>query len=110
MKIVDMPRFGVLRSALILGTIGLIGMGPFIDGQVDLHSWRLIPSVVSPTLMAIVLFVLPLDMTMARAFMSGESNEGRLRLRKIIRIEGLLFILLLLAWLPFFLKILRPVS
>lgn len=60
--------------------------------------------------MAIVLFVLPLDMTMARIFMSGESHDDRLRLRKIIQIEGLLFILLLLAWVPFFMKILRPVS
>jgi hypothetical protein len=105
-----LPKFGFLRASLIVGTVCLICLGPFADGRVVLDSWRLIPTVVAPALMCIVLFVLSLDMTMARAFMSGAEDGVRARLRRIIRIEGILFIALVLAWIPFFLKITSPVD
>jgi hypothetical protein len=102
--------FGFLRGALFVVTVILIGIGPFSDGQVVLDSWRLLPSVVAPSLMLILIFVLPLDMTMARIFMSGAATSSRLRLRRIIFVEGALFIALVLAWIPFFRSVLRPLQ
>ncbi|MSR16052.1 MAG: hypothetical protein EXR86_16185 [Gammaproteobacteria bacterium] len=85
-------------------------MGPFADGRVILKSWQVLPSVVAPAIMFILLFVLPLDMTMSRIFMSGQEHLEKSRLLAIIKLEGALFFALLLSWIPFFIKITSPVN
>lgn len=99
-------RFGVLRGLLILAAIAIAAVGPFIDGSVHLRGWRLLPSVVAPSLMLILLFALPLDMTMTRVFMSDATGSERARLRAALRVEILVFVILVLAWLPFMIKVL----
>jgi hypothetical protein len=80
-------------------------VGPFLDGSVDTTSWRILPTVIAPTIMLILVFVLPLDITMAMVFMTGAPDAQRQQLKSIIKLEVALMMVLLLAWLPYFLRL-----
>ena len=99
-------RLGVLRSGLAFATLVVIGAAPFADGSVHMHDWRLFPSVIAPTIMMMLVFTLPLDITMSCIFMSDADAPERARLRSIIRFEAILLGLMLLAWIPFMLRVL----
>ncbi len=86
-------------------TLLVAGIGPFLDGNVDTTSWRVFPTVIAPTLMLILVFILPLDITMAMVFMADRRDAERRRLQLIIKLEIGLTIILMLAWLPFFLRL-----
>ena len=98
-------RLGPLRSLLVLSTLLVIGLAPFADGSVH-HDWRLIPGVIAPTVMMMLVFALPLDMTMAKVFMSDASAAERERLRFAIRVEGCALVAMLAAWTPFVVRVL----
>ncbi|MGR8948466.1 MAG: hypothetical protein ACU84Q_10490 [Gammaproteobacteria bacterium] len=98
---------GPLRIALLILTSILIVAALFTDGKMHMHSWRLFPNVIAPSLAMMVFFVLPLDITMSCIFKSSsESAAERERLAFAIKIDALVFALLLLAWLPFMLRVL----
>ncbi|NKC12301.1 MAG: hypothetical protein GKR94_08875 [Gammaproteobacteria bacterium] len=92
---------GPLRSMLALFALAVICMAPFALGETHYHDWRIIPTVVAPTFMVMLAFVLPLDMAMTRVFMSGADTAKTARLRRIIRIEAATLIVILAAWAPF---------
>jgi hypothetical protein len=98
-------RLGPLRSMLVLSTLLIICAAPFADGSVH-HDWRLIPGVIAPTVMMMLVFALPLDMTMAKVFMSDASVAERQRLRFAIRVEACALVAMLAAWTPFVLGVL----
>ncbi|MBI2799746.1 MAG: hypothetical protein HYX63_05580 [Gammaproteobacteria bacterium] len=109
-RIISVPRgylekLGVLRSLLLASALVITGMGPFVDGTADLHSWRIFPTVIAPTLMVILAFSIPLDMTMLRIFMSDSTNNERQRLGFVIRVEAIILVVMLAAWYPFVLKV-----
>ncbi len=98
-------RLGVLR-ALLLGSAALvIAATPFADGTVYIHDWRLVPSVIAPSIMMMLVFAIPLDVTMAFVFRADADNQERLRLDSVIRIEVVTYVAMLLAWTPFMIKI-----
>lgn len=99
-------RIGALRSGLALVTLLVVLAAPFADGSVHMHDWRLFPSVIAPTIMMMLVFALPLDITMARIFMADAESNERGRLRAVIRFDVFLLALMLLAWTPFMLKVL----
>jgi hypothetical protein len=99
-------RIGALRCGLATITILVVSAAPFADGTVHMHDWRIFPSVIAPALMMILVFALTLDITMARTFMTDANEDKRGRLRTAIRFEAFLLLLMLLAWLPFVLKVL----
>ena len=99
-------NIGTLRI-MLLSSIGVVILfSPFADGNVYAHDWRIVYSVVAPTFTMMLVFAVPLDMTMTRVFMSGANDTERKRLRKIIRIEASAYLLMLLAWTPFFVTVL----
>lgn len=85
----------------------LIVMGPISGGEARVSGFALFTSVVAPAFYVIMLFVLPLDITMSRVFMGEAQGEEKLRYRFIIRLELVLLALMLLAWLPFIVKLLK---
>lgn len=95
---------GPLRSLLALATLGVAAIGPFLDGTADIHTWRILPTVVGPTLMLMLVFVLPLDITMSLVFRADCTPAERTRLGRVVLLESALFTLLLTAWIPFFLR------
>jgi hypothetical protein len=106
-----MPKLssvGPLRLALAVLVIVLIGAAFFADGKVYMHDWRLFPSVIAPSVVTMILFVLPLDITMTWVFKaSTDLPDEQRRLAMIIKIDCLLFALLIFAWLPFIMTILN---
>ncbi len=96
---------GALRAVLVACTVALIALAPFADGAVHLHDSRLFTSVVAPALMVIFVFVLMLDITMTRIFSMDTSPERQSGMRRAVRIELGLLLLLLAAWTPFMLRL-----
>jgi hypothetical protein len=94
-------RIGILRTGLAIATIVVIAAAPFADGSTHMHDWRLFPSVIAPTLMMMLVFTLPLDITMAFVFMSDASELEKERLQMIVRFETILLVLMILSWIPF---------
>ncbi len=99
--------FGGLRLMLVALCAALVLVGPFSGGAVRFDGFALITTLVAPVAFAIFLFVLPLDMVMSWVFMSGASDTRRAALRRAIVTEGALMVLMVLAWLPFVLRLLR---
>ena len=96
-----LQTFGVLRGMLVLIVIILILLGPFSGGEVKPTGISMLMTVVAPAFYVIMLFVLPLDITMSRVFMSDKEGDERARFQFIIRAEIALFVLMLLSWFPF---------
>ncbi len=89
--------------------LALIVLGPFAGGPVEAPDASVLLSVVAPAFYVIMLFVLPLDITMSSVFMSDKQGEERARFRFIIRTEVAFFVVMLLAWLPFVIRLLKSV-
>ncbi len=96
----------MLRTCLAGLTLLLVAVGPFVDGAARVEDWRILPSVVAPSVMMMLVFALPLDITMSLVFRSDADASERDRLAKVVRIEAVLLALLLAAWAPFMAKVL----
>lgn len=101
-----LARLGVLRTLLLAATAVVIAAAPFADGAVHMHDWRLLPSVVAPSVMMMLVFAIPLDITMACVFMADAEPAERARLRFVVRVEAAALLALLLAWAPFMARVL----
>ena len=99
-------QFGLLRALLAFSTLALILISPFV-GKSDTAPQGLFLSAIAPSLVMILFFVLPLDIAMTRIFMSDASTADKTRFAVVIKGEVMLFLGLLLAWVPFFLSLLQ---
>ena len=99
--------FGALRLMLMTLTGLLIALGPVSGGPVSFEGVKLFTTLLAPTCYVIVLFLLPLDITMSRVFMSGASEARRRQLKRVMVTEAALFVLMVVGWLPFVLQLLR---
>src|SRR5690606_17700695 len=97
---------GPLRALLAIATVLVIAAAPFA-GEVHYRDWRLIPTVIAPTLMMMLVFALPLDFTMTRVFMSDKVGAEHERYRRILWIEAVLYLLMIAAWLPFTIRLIN---
>lgn len=99
-------KIGLLRVLHALLLLALILSAPFAGGESARSGIEMWPTLIAPALVPIFVFVLPLDMTMAAISRSGQHGDERARLTTVIRFDLLLLLLLLVAWLPFFLALL----
>jgi len=99
-------RLGVLRSLLMMTALTVVIAAPFADGSAHTDGWRLLPSVIAPTITMMLVFAIPLDITMAKIFMTDAKPEEANRLKFAVRIDILTLFAVLLAWTPFFINIL----
>ena len=91
--------FGPLRLLLGIACLVVAGTSPFF-GAPD-YSWAgFYPTIVAPTLVVLLLFVMPLEMTMTTIFRSDASEADRRRLGHALLIEALLYLLLIASWFP----------
>ena len=65
----------------------------------------LLTGVVAPTVMMMLVFALPLDMTMARVFMSDAEPPERARLAFAIKLEGVALLALVGSWTTFIYRV-----
>lgn len=100
-------RLGPLRVFLLGAACIVMLAAPFADGTTHAHDWRLVPSVIAPTMLMMLVFAVPLDITMSRVFMTDASPAERARLRFAIKVEVLVYIAMLAAWTPFIVNVLE---
>ena len=80
----------------------VIALAPFAMTETTYLDWNMVPTVIAPIAMVMLAFVLPLDLMMTRVFLAGaESDDERLRLKRIMWTEGGVLVLMLAAWVPF---------
>lgn len=96
---------GPLRVMHTIFLLILIVSAPFAGGEGARSGFAMWPTLIAPALVPIFYFVLPLDMTMSAVTRSGVVGEEHARLTRVIRIDAILFVALLAAWLPFFLAL-----
>ena len=99
--------FGALRLLLIAVVGLLVILGPLSGGRVDFAGFAIITTLVAPVAYAIFVFVLPLDMVMSAIFMTDTTPQRRAALKRALITEAILLALMLFAWLPFTLQLLR---
>jgi len=97
---------GFLRLLLLALTVFLILVAPFAFAEESRSGWRLFTTTVAPALIPPMFFVYPLDMTMCRVRMDGASDAERARLKRQVWLNVWSMVALLLAWLPFFMRLL----
>jgi hypothetical protein len=96
---------GTLRLLMMLTALVCILAAPFADGRAHVHDWRLLPTVIAPSIMMMLVFAIPLDVCMAKIFMSDATPSEKARLGRAVRIELIVMAALVLAWTPFMLKV-----
>jgi len=103
MKLTD---FGTLRLGLLAITLLVIMLSVFADGTTYMHDWRIVPSVLAPSIMMMLAFALPLEMTMTRIFITNAEPAEKQRLKGILKLEAIVYFLLIASWTPFFITVL----
>ena len=103
-------ELGPLRLMLALLVLVVSAASPFSEGPAVYTGWRLATTVIAPAIFVMLVFLLPLDMIMSAVFMSGGSPARRSRFRRIIGIELVLLAAMVIAWLPFVIRLLNPPS
>jgi len=96
---------GTLRALMMLSALACIVAAPFANGTTYVHDWRLLPSVIAPSIMMMLVFAIPLDVCMAKIFMTDADAGEKARLTRAIYIEIVIMVALVLSWLPFMLKV-----
>lgn len=96
---------GTLRLLMMLAALACIAAAPFADGKTHIHDWRLLPTVIAPSIMMMLVFAIPLDVCMAKIFMSDANDSEKTRLGRAIHIELVVMVALILSWTPFMLKV-----
>ena len=103
-------ELGPLRLMLALLVVVVSAAAAFSEGPAMYVGWRLATTVIAPAVFVMLVFLLPLDMIMSAVFMSGGSPVRRARFRRIIAVELVFLVAMVIAWLPFVLKLLDPPS
>lgn len=99
--------FGALRLLLLGTALVLIVLAPFSGGRVSFDGLAIVTTLLAPVAFAIYVFLLPLDMAMTAVFMSDASGPRHAALKRALITEVAVFVVLMLAWLPFVLSMLR---
>ena len=81
----------------------LVAMGPFAGDHVEYSNWRILPSLIAPTLVPILFFVVLFDIVMSRFVMSND--EKKERYGTVLWTYIGLSLAVALAWGPFFSKL-----
>jgi|SRR5690625_4147409 len=98
-------ELGPLRLMLGFFALVMAVFAPAPNIETQLYGWGLITTSVLPALGPIVFFVLLLDLLMSRVLMVDTDAAGRRRYRNAMIFNGVMALILLLAWLPFLLAL-----
>lgn len=103
-----MTRVGPLRvlgAAIVAMCVALAPLSG-LPGR----GWALIPSAVAPGIAVFLIWALPFDMLMARLFSRDQGEVGAQRFRAVLWLDLVALAALIIAWGPFFVRLLRPPS
>jgi hypothetical protein len=99
--------FGALRLLLLGSAVALVLLAPFSGGRVEFEGVAFVTTLLAPVAFAIYAFLLPLDMAMTAIFMTDALPQRHAALKRALITEAVVFAVLMLAWLPFVLSMLR---
>ncbi len=102
-----LQQLGVLRILLLALILIVAAMVLFMPAEFTTTGWAMVPSLIAPALVPIVFFVLLLEIMMSRIFMSDATGAKRQRFRTILTVDLLVLLILLVAWGPFFLRLIQ---
>ena len=97
---------GVLRLLLCLGVVFVTVLAPLAGDDVFYSGWQMVPTLVAPAVMPIFFFIILLDTMMCLVYRLDNTGNERRRLIWIVRIELALLVVMTLAWLPAFHRLL----
>lgn len=107
-KIKELIRtLGFLRVLLVVIVMWFVASAPFAGDEIVYSGWSMIPKLIVPVLVPIAFFVLPMDITMSRIMMSDKRGQARDRHKAVIMLDVVLLVLLLVTWLPYFVRLMR---
>ena len=101
-----MREIGLLRALLFILIAALILSAPLALLETHKSGWLMLPTLIAPTIVPMLVFIVPLDMTMCAIQMTSKGQAQRKRYVRIIWYDAVSLGLLLLAWLPFLWKLL----
>ncbi|MEX0730678.1 MAG: hypothetical protein WED00_07620 [Aquisalimonadaceae bacterium] len=100
-----LAALGVLRLALVAISLFTMVLAPGANAPEAYEGFDFFRTVLLPTIAPLCLAGLTFDALMSKVVMGDADEAGRLRLRTIIRTELVVALLLLIAWVPFFMTI-----
>ncbi len=97
-----MQTIGVLRVMLLVLLVALVFSAPLALLGTHKSGFLMLPTLIAPTIVPMLIFIIPLDVTMCAIQMSSKGASQRKRYIQIIRFELVSLGVLLLAWVPYF--------
>ncbi len=97
---------GVLRLLLCLGVVFVTVLAPLAGDDVFYSGWQMVPTLIAPAVVPIFFFIILLDTMMCLVYRLDNTGNERRRLIWIVRIELALLVVMILAWLPAFHRLL----
>lgn len=92
---------------VVLALLIAVSLPPvFLQNAAFTPMWKITIGQVTPALVLMVFWAIPLDILMAKIYMTDQDDTVRRRYVDIIRFDLSLMGVLLLAWGPFFLRLL----
>ncbi|NIP74079.1 MAG: hypothetical protein GWO16_14150 [Gammaproteobacteria bacterium] len=98
-------QLGALRLGLLGLAIVVLVLRPESGAKVSYEGWRMVPTLLVPTLAPLVFLGLLLDALMTRVLMSDVWGVERRRLRRAVTTDLVVALLVGLVWVPFFLAL-----
>lgn len=106
--IVRLGELGVMRLALGVLALAVLVMAPRPGTAAVMDSWRMLPTLIVPTLAPLVFLVLMLDALMARVHMTSVRGAALARYRRVVAVDLLLGLIVVVWWAPYFIALARP--
>lgn len=94
-----------LRMMLALLAILVVLFAPTPGTRVVYEGWAMIQTLLLPTLAPLIFMVLLLDALMGRVWLVDAQGTEKAKFKTIIRVNLFLALLILLVWIPFFIKL-----
>ncbi len=91
---------------LYLGVLILAVTAFFSLGETHKSGLMMYPTLIAPAVVPMLYFVIPLDMIMCTVLMSGKKAQERRRYKHMIGSDFAALLLLFIAWLPFYWRLL----
>ncbi|MDP6184436.1 MAG: hypothetical protein QF609_11530 [Gammaproteobacteria bacterium] len=93
---------GLRRCTLYAIALAIVALSFFSGGETQYDNWRAVPTIVAPTLVPILFFVLALDTMMSFIFRADAKAVAAARYNAVVTINLVVVCLLVLSWSPFF--------
>lgn len=94
-----------LRIVLIIFAALTVIIQPDPGASPVYHGWQVVPTLLAPVLAPLFFMLLMLDFTMTTLLRSQSEGEEQARYSRVRRVVLIAGILLLLAWLPYFITL-----